>query len=103
MAKQKFDGVIEAVHYTVDGQVEWVRAYERRGATFSDHVLISRQELVNKLKAGKQYLTGRRKAYLASTFDLSQPVRLVPQDGHEVLAVGEAQAKRDHLDGVPVI
>ena len=80
MAKQKFDGIIEAVHYAKDGQVVWVRAYERRGSTFSDHILISRQELVNRLKAGKLYLTGQRKEFLASTFDSAQPVHLLPQE-----------------------
>lgn len=103
MAKQKFDGVIEAVHYAPDGQVVWVRAYERRGPTFSDHVLISRQDLVEKLKGGKRFLIGKRKKYLASEFDISQPVRLMPSNGHEVLVVGEAQAAKDHLEGVPVI
>jgi len=103
MAKQKFDGIVEAVHYAADGRVEWVRAYERRGATFSDRVLIPRQELVNKLKEGKRYLIGRRKQYLASTFDFSQPVHLLPRDGQEVLVVGEIQAERDCLEGVPII
>jgi hypothetical protein len=103
MAKQKFDGIVEAVHYAADGQVVWVRAYERRGAAFSDRVLIPRQELVNKLKTGKQYLTGHRKKYLGGTFDASQPVRLVTRDGREVLVVGEGQTERDHLEGVPII
>jgi hypothetical protein len=103
MAKQKFDGIVEAVHYAADGRVEWVRAYERRGATFSDHVLIPRQELVDRLKQGKRYLIGQRKQYLASTFDSSQPVRLLPRNGQDVLVVGEAQAERDRLEGVPVI
>ena len=29
MAKQKFDGVVEAVRYTPSGQIEWVRAYKQ--------------------------------------------------------------------------
>jgi hypothetical protein len=44
MAK-KFDGVIEAVRYK-NGQVEVVRAFERRGAAFSDRILIPRRELL---------------------------------------------------------
>jgi hypothetical protein len=60
-------------------------------------------ELVKKLKGGKRFLTGQRKTYLASTFDSSQPVRLVPRDGLEVLVVGDAQAEQDHLEGVPII
>jgi len=103
MAKQKLDGIIEAVHYAPDGQVEWVRAYERRGATFSDYVLISRQELVDKLKEGKVFLVGQRRVYLASTFDTSQPVHLLSHNGRDVLVVGGAQATQDHLEGVPII
>ena len=103
MAKQKFDGIVEAVHYAPDGRVAWVRAYERRGPTFSDHVLISRQELVDKLKGGKRFLVGQRKEFLASTFDTSQPLRLVPQNGGELLVVGDGQTAQDHLAGVPII
>ena len=29
----------------------WVRAYERRGKIFSDHVLLERQALIERLKA----------------------------------------------------
>ena len=42
MAK-KVDGVVEAVRYR-DGQIEVVRAYERRGAAFSDRLLLTRKE-----------------------------------------------------------
>lgn len=103
MAKQKVDGIVEAVHYAPDGRVEWVRAYERRGPTFSDHVLLSRQDFVDKLKSGKLFLVGSRKQYLASTFDTSHPVRLLPQNGHETLVVGNNQPAQDFLEGVPVI
>lgn len=103
MTKLKYDGVIEAVHYTPEGQVKWVRAYERRGVVFSDHVLISRQELVDRLKGGKRFLTGQRKQYFASMFDVSQPVRLVPHNGHEILVTGDVDTGQDHLEGVPII
>jgi hypothetical protein len=102
MAKQKFDGIVEMVHYAPDGQVAWVRAYERRGATFSDHVLIPRQELVNKLKQGKRFLAGRRQEFLASTFEASQPVQLRAQNGQEVLVVGDVQSEKDNLQGIPI-
>jgi hypothetical protein len=103
MAKVKFDGVVEAVHYQPDGQVAWVRAYERRGATFSDHVLIDRQNLIQKLKNGKRFVVGRRLPYLASTFEVSAPLQVVQVDGKEVLATGGAGGGRDSLTGVPVI
>ncbi|MDP1779148.1 MAG: hypothetical protein Q8K73_02630, partial [Anaerolineales bacterium] len=50
MAK-KIDGVIEAVRYK-NGQITWVRAYERRGATFSDRVLLDRKTLLQRLQKG---------------------------------------------------
>ena len=103
MAKVKFDGVVEAVHYQPDGQVAWVRAYERRGATFSDHVLIDRQNLIERLKRGKRFVVGRRLPYLASTFEVSTPLQVAQVDGKEVLATPGAAGGRDSLQGVPVI
>jgi hypothetical protein len=102
MAKQKFDGIVETVHYGGDGQVEWVRAYERRGATFSDHILVSRQDLIDKLKKGKRYLVGERKEFMGSTFETSDPLRVITRDGQEVLVVGDREADKDSLTGVPI-
>ena len=50
MAK-KFDGVIEAVRYK-NGQIEVVRAFERRGATFTDRIMLKRDEFLKRLKKG---------------------------------------------------
>lgn len=103
MAKMKFDGVVEAVHYHPDGKVDWVRAYLRRGATFSDHVLIDRQTLVEHLNAGKRYVAGKRVSLMASTFEVFGPLRVLQKNGQEILVVGDAQAEQDHLEGVPII
>lgn len=103
MAKVKFDGVVEAVHYAPDGRVHWVRAYEKRGPTFSDRVLLDRKTLIERLKAGKKFYAGQRVAYLSSTFELGQPIRLVSQNGDETLSTQDAPASRDQLDGVPVV
>ena len=103
MPRVKFDGVIEAVHYHPDGQVAWVRVYERRGSTFSDVVLLDRDTLVNRLKAGKKFTGGRRLPLLASTFELYQPVRLVRQEGKELLVTGESQVEHDSLTGFPIL
>lgn len=103
MGKQKLDGVVEAVHFASDGQVEWVRAYVRRGPVFSDHVLISRQELVTQLKGGKRFVAGRRKQYLGGIFEVTGPLRLEAHNGQEVLAMDEGRAGQDSLPGVPVI
>lgn len=103
MAKQKIDGVVEAVHYAPDGRVDWVRAYLRHGVTFTDHILIPRHELLTKLREGKRFLVGMRKPYLGGMFETTQPLNIVAKNGHEVLVVGEAHAEQDNLEGVPII
>jgi hypothetical protein len=96
----RFDGVIEAVRYKA-GKIEVVRAYERRGATFSDHVLLDRATLVNRLREGKLFVTGQRKEFLASTFDTGKSVNLFGKDGSQFVTT-LAQEERDQLEGVPL-
>ncbi len=97
MAVKKFDGLIEAVRFGADGKILMVRAYERRGATFSDHVLIDRLALVERLKKGQKFVTGQRKPLLGSTFDVAKDVSLA---GDFVSTRGSAD--RDVLEDVPV-
>ena len=99
MAK-KFDGIIEAVHYK-NGQIISVRAYERRGATFSDRVLIDRKELLERIKDGKQFLIGTRKEFLASTFDAGKSVQVINRDGKEIIST-RSGADHDELEQTPV-
>ena len=101
MAKQKFDGVVEAVHYKPDGQVDWVRTYLRRGPIFSDYILLDRQTLVEHLKSGKQYVAGRRIPQLASTFEVTNTLHVIRNGGEEILVTGNLQSNRDKLEGVP--
>jgi hypothetical protein len=103
MAKAKYDGVVEGVRYLPNGQVAWVRAYLRRGATFSDRLILDRQTLVQNLKSGKRYLAGKRVPLMASTFETSGPLRIVGKNGEEVLVTGDIQAEKDCLEGVPLI
>jgi|SRR5215217_7069263 len=99
MAK-KFDGVVEAVRYS-DGQIQVVRAFERRGAAFSDHVLIERHELLERLKKGKRFVTGQRKQLLAGTFEQGKPLQIVQRDGKEFVSTRE-NADHDELEQVPM-
>jgi uncharacterized protein YjhX (UPF0386 family) len=99
MAK-KFDGIVEAVRYK-DGQIVVVRAFERRGAAFSDRVLIERHELIEKLKKGKRFSTGKRKELLAGTFEQGKPLQIVSRDGNEFVSTRE-NAEHDELEQVPV-
>ena len=99
MAK-KVDGVIEAVRYK-NGEIEVVRAFERRGSTFSDWILVPRHELLERLKDGRNFMTGTRKELLASTFETGKPVRVVSRDGKEFISTRE-NADHDELEQVPV-
>ena len=96
---QKFDAVIEAVRYK-NGKIELVRAYERRGATFSDRILLDRKSLLERLQGGKRVVTGQRKEFLASTFEVGKPVKLVGADGKQVVTTLR-EADHDELEGVP--
>lgn len=103
MAKIKFYGVVEAVHYKPNGEVSWVRAYQRRGSTFSDHVLVERDALIQQIKSGKNYVVGKRVPLKASTFDTTSPVRVIQSGGRDVLVAGQNKSDVDRLDGVPII
>ena len=99
MAK-KFDGIIEAVRYK-NGQIMTVRAYERRGAAFSDRVLIDRKGLLERIREGKQFLIGTRTQFLAGTFETGKSVQIISRDGKEFLSTRDL-ADRDELEQTPV-
>lgn len=103
MGKQKYDGVVEAVRYTSTGQILWVRAYERRGPGWSDHVLLNRDALVDRLKAGKVFMTGKRIENMGGTFEVAAPLRLLKTDRQEVITTANGQTERDTLAGVPLV
>jgi hypothetical protein len=96
----KFDGVIEAVRYK-GGKIEVVRAYERRGATFSDHVLLNRKMLVERVEQGKRFVIGQRKEFMASTFDIGKPVKLLGKEDEQIITTRD-QSERDELEGAPI-
>ncbi len=95
MAK-KFDGVVEAVRYK-DGQIVIVRAFERRGAAFSDRVLIGRRDLLERLKDGKKFVTGKRREGFGGMFEQGQPVQVVSRDGQDFIST-RSDANQDELE-----
>lgn len=103
MAKIKFDGVLEAAHYKADGQLDWVRVYERRGSGFSDRLLLNREAFIGQLKAGRRYYAGERILYMGGQFNLSKPVHLLEKGGKQVIVVGDGQPSSDDLTGVPLL
>jgi hypothetical protein len=103
MAKIKYNGVVEAAHFKPDGQLDWVRVYERRFAVFSDCIILSREVFIKQLKAGKRYMIGERILNLGGKFNVTQPVRLLEKDGKQVIIVGDALTTTDEMMGVPII
>lgn len=97
MAK-KIDGVIESVRYK-NGQIAAVRVYERRGATFSDRLLLDRKTLLERLQKGRNFVSGSREELMAGTFKTDKPILLVKTDGQEYIATRE-NAANDELEGV---
>jgi hypothetical protein len=96
MAKT-YDGVIEAVHYK-NGQIDTVRAFERRGAAFTDRIMLNRKEFLERIKKGKKYVVGKRKEFLAGSFDVQEkPVQVLERDGQEILST-RAGADHDELE-----
>ena len=99
MAK-KFDGVVEAVRYK-NGQIVVVRAFERRGAAFSDHILMDRKNLLERLKNGRKFVTGKRTEFMAGTFEEGKPLQVVSHDGKDFIST-RANADADELEQTPV-
>ena len=102
MAKPKFDLVVVAVRYTPEGQVAYVRAYKRRGPTFSDRLKINRQSLVEELQNGQRVVVGKRVPQMAGTFEVADSLQLIRKNGDGILVSGTQNAQQDSLPGVPI-
>ncbi len=98
MSTRKLDGVIEAVRYNADGKIIMVRAYERRGAVWSDRLLLERNDLTGLLSHGKRFAIGERKLLKGSVFITSS---IVCQSDGKIITEGEVSA-HNSLSGVPV-
>ncbi len=96
---KKFDVVIEAVRYK-DGKIDVARVYERRGAAFTDRILLDRDAMIDLIKHGKHVVTGQRREYMGGMFDVDKPVQLAGQDGKQVITTTD-QSDHDELEGVP--
>jgi hypothetical protein len=101
MAKKKFDAVLEAVRLDKDGQLQLARIYDRKGIVFTDHFLVDRDQLIQRLKNGQLILSGKRQPKMGSLFDTGEEVRLITTNGKDVLVVGSGTSDRDQFDKIP--
>lgn len=101
MANKKIDGIVEAIRVDADGQLVFARLYERHGVVFSDHMLVKRADLIERLKKGQNILGGNRTQYKGSEFETGKTLHLVTNQGKAVLVLGEGQPQQDQLSGLP--
>lgn len=97
MARAKFDIILETVRYAPDGKIELARVFERRGFAYSDHFLMTREILIEKIKSGKKCVTGQRQESLAGTFETGKPVLVA----NEFISTSP-DAGKDFLENVPI-
>jgi len=101
-SSKKIDGVIEAVRRDPNGQVEVARFYERRGPTWSDFMLLNRDDLVKRLNKGEHFVIGERKIYWGGTFNVISEVQLSAADGKEHLTTSHAPNGNVELKEAPL-
>jgi hypothetical protein len=101
--KKPYDGVVVAVRYTEQGEIDWVRAFERHGFVFTDRINLDREALIERLEAGKRFKTGERKPYQGSDFDVKDDIRLIDRNGSHIIVTGENSSEHDSLEDLPII
>jgi hypothetical protein len=102
MSPKKIDGIIETVRYDPEGRISLVRVYEKRGPTFSDLIILSRDQLIQKLRAGKKFYVGKRIPLQASTFELVVPVKLSGKTGQDVVVSRPGRGLNDDITDAPL-
>ena len=103
LRRPKIDIVVVAVRYENPETVSWVRAFERRGATWSDRRMIQRTDLIDRILAGEKVVVGKRIEFEAGTFDTGEDLRVEDRNGVSVLMIGAGNGSGDSLKGIPVI
>jgi len=99
---KKYDGLIEGVRRGVDGEVEIARFFERRGPTWSDHMLITRDDLVKRVKKGEKFVIGERLTYMGGTFEVFSQVQLSNNNGKEKLVTSKSPDTHIELQEAPL-
>jgi hypothetical protein len=103
MNRNKADLIIEAVHHKHNGQIDFVRAYQKRGTTYSDCVLMKRQELLEMLAMGNHVVTGQRILFLGTTFSDQTSVSLLTINNKQTIAMTGSIAYQKELAEAPII
>jgi hypothetical protein len=103
MKKRSPDLIIEAAHFMPNGQLDYVRAYQKRGATYSDCLLLKRGQLVELIDGGLKAATGQRIHLMGNKFTRIIPVKLVSFNNHITFTTGDPVAGQKDLPDIPTI
>jgi len=96
MNSNKADLIIETVHHKHNGQIDFVRAYQKRGSAYSDCLLVKRQELVKMLAKGMKVVTGQRIHLMGNSFSGLIPVSLFTMDNKSlIMTVGSTAGLKE--------
>jgi len=97
---EKYDLMIEAIRLSASGQLEAARLYQRRGSSYSDRTIFTRQQLLDQLTAGKRVAAGNRQPRLASTFIIIGEIIRCGKENPS-LCLSDDPSNADRLPGIP--
>ena len=98
---RKLDVIVVAVRYKgSQDRISEVRGHERRGFVWGDQVLLDREALMERVRANKRVVTGRR-ATLEGDFEIFAPIRVITHNQHEILVAEGCAGEGDNL-GLPL-
>jgi len=97
----RLDTLLVAARYAPpDRRLTHVRAYERRGAVWTDALLLDRAALLHRLVAGKRVATALPRS-LPGDFRVLHRVRREQGEGRGWIVAGEGRGGQDDL-GLPL-
>jgi hypothetical protein len=98
---RKLDVIVVAVRYNGShDRISMVRGHERRGFVWGDQVLLDREALMDRMRANKRVVTGRR-ASLEGDFEVFASVRVMTLNQRETLVAEGCEGEGDNL-GLPL-
>lgn len=101
MDHSNYDGVIEAVRYSSNGELDLVRVYMKRGFVFSDNILMDRNTLIEQMSNGKRFVTGQRKLNVANVFVTGKKLHLSGKS-KTIISTKEQAGNQDFLANVAI-
>ncbi len=100
IAGKGLDVVLVAARYSGDGRLTLTRGFERHGDVWGDVVLLTREALVEKLRAVRHVVTGQPRE-LPGDFVILAPVRLETSPTSERIVAEGLTSEGDEL-GLPL-